>query len=143
MHELSIALSLIEAVEAKARELGIERVTGVHLRVGSFSGVVPDALRFTWEAATAETVAERSVLQIEEVPLVVYCETCGGEREPHAGAGVACPSCENPARRIMRGPRVGTRRDRSSTLEVEGRNLPSTRAIPVPWTCRTRGFSLV
>jgi hydrogenase nickel incorporation protein HypA/HybF len=103
MHELSIALSLVEAVEAKARELGIDRVTGVHLRVGSFSGVVPDALRFTWEAATAETVAESSALLIEEVPLVVFCETCGGEREPHAGAGVACPSCENPARRIMRG----------------------------------------
>jgi hydrogenase nickel incorporation protein HypA/HybF len=103
VHELSIVLSLVEAIEAKARDLGIERVTGVHLRVGSFSGVVPDALRFTWEAATAETVAASSALLIEEVPLVVYCETCRGERQPNAGAGIACPSCEHPARRIVSG----------------------------------------
>jgi hydrogenase nickel incorporation protein HypA/HybF len=103
MHEITVALSLLEGVEATAREQGIERVSALHLRVGALSGVVRDALLFSWEVASAETICEGSQLHIEEIPLVVFCERCGVERAPRPGTGLVCPECETPSARIVRG----------------------------------------
>ena len=43
MHELSIALGLVEAAQEEAERLHA-RVSAVHLRLGALSGVVPEAL---------------------------------------------------------------------------------------------------
>lgn len=103
MHEIGVALSVLEGVQASALEQGIERVSAVHLRVGALSGIVRDALLFSWEIATAETIAAGSRLCIEEIPLVVYCERCAGERAPLPGSGLRCPECATPSPRIVRG----------------------------------------
>lgn len=103
MHELSLALGLIESVsEAAARE-GAEHVTAVHLRLGALSGVVRDALAFSWELASADTIAAGSELRIEEIPLAVYCPACRGERAPLPGHGLVCPECGAVAATIVRG----------------------------------------
>lgn len=103
MHEISVALSLLEGVESTAREQGIDRVAAVHVRVGALSGVVRDALVFSWDVVTAETICEGSLLRVEEVPLVIYCERCEGERAPRPGSGLLCPECANVSPRIVRG----------------------------------------
>jgi hydrogenase nickel incorporation protein HypA/HybF len=103
VHEISVALSLLEGVESTAREQGIDRVAAVHVRVGALSGVVRDALVFSWDVVTAETICEGSQLRVEEVPLVIYCERCEGERAPRPGSGLLCPECANVAPRIVRG----------------------------------------
>ena len=65
MHELSIATSIVEiASEEAARHSG--RVEAVHLRVGAMSGVVKEALEFSWELACAETAIQGARLEIEE-----------------------------------------------------------------------------
>jgi hydrogenase nickel incorporation protein HypA/HybF len=103
VHELSIALSLLESVgEAAARE-DARRVTAVHVRLGAMSGVVRDALCFSWDLASAHTVAAGSELRVEEVPLVVYCPVCEAERSPSPGHGLVCPLCETVAPAILRG----------------------------------------
>ena len=103
MHELSVALNLLEGVQETAARDGIRKVLAVHVRVGALSGIAPDALRFSWELATAGTVAADSALRIEDVPLVVFCEKCAAEREPRAATGLACPSCGSACPRIVRG----------------------------------------
>jgi hydrogenase nickel incorporation protein HypA/HybF len=103
LHEISVALSLLEGVEATAREQGIERVATVHVRVGALSGIVRDALLFSWDVVTAETICENSRLNVEEVPLVVFCERCGAERAPRPGSGLLCPECESVCPRVVRG----------------------------------------
>jgi hydrogenase nickel incorporation protein HypA/HybF len=103
LHEITVALSLIEGIEETARTQGIERVTTVHVRIGALSGIVRDALLFSWDVATVQTVAEGSRLCIEEVPLVVFCERCENERSPRAGTGLLCPTCGTPSPRIVRG----------------------------------------
>jgi len=103
VHEITVALSLLEGVQATASEQGIERVCAVHVRVGALSGVVRDALLFSWDVATVETVAEGSRLHIEEIPLVVFCDRCEGERAPRPGSGLLCPDCGMPAPHIVRG----------------------------------------
>ncbi len=103
VHEITVALGLLEGVEMTAHAQGIEHVNVVHVRVGALSGVVRDALLFSWDVATADTVAAGSRLCIEEIPLVVFCERCEGERAPHPGSGLLCPQCGTPAPRIVHG----------------------------------------
>ena len=103
MHELSVALNLLEGVQETAARDGILKVLAVHVRVGALSGIAPDALRFSWELATAGTVAADSALRIEDVPLVVYCERCAGERAPRAASGLTCPACGSACPTIVRG----------------------------------------
>lgn len=103
MHEITVALSVLDGVRATAIEQGIERVSAVHIRVGALSGVVRDALLFSWDVATTETIAEGSRLCIEEIPLVVFCEFCEDERAPRPGSGLLCPDCGTPSPRIVRG----------------------------------------
>jgi len=52
VHELSIALNLVEIVEEAARRAGAECVVAVHLRLGAMSGVVREALEFCFPLAS-------------------------------------------------------------------------------------------
>jgi hydrogenase nickel incorporation protein HypA/HybF len=103
LHELSVALSLIDGITESARRDGFERVLAVRVRVGALSGVAPDALRFSWNLATVGTLAADSALEIEDVPLAVYCDRCAAERAPRAASGLICPECSNVCPRIVRG----------------------------------------
>jgi len=65
VHELSIAVSLIEAVEEEAaKHKGT--VEAVHLRLGAMSGVVKDALCFGFEVAREGTCLAAARLIVEE-----------------------------------------------------------------------------
>ncbi|MDP9024998.1 MAG: hydrogenase maturation nickel metallochaperone HypA [Candidatus Eremiobacteraeota bacterium] len=65
-------MSLLEGVTEEAAKQRIGRVSAVHVRLGAMSGVVRDALAFSWELAAADTVAAGSRLVIEEIPLAVF-----------------------------------------------------------------------
>ncbi|MGC2658972.1 MAG: hydrogenase maturation nickel metallochaperone HypA, partial [Bryobacteraceae bacterium] len=69
MHELSIALSIIEGAEEEVFRQGGGHVCAVHLRLGPLSGVVKDALMFSYDLACEGTLLEGSRLIIEEVPI--------------------------------------------------------------------------
>ncbi len=103
IHELSIALSLLDEIgDAAARE-GASRVTSVRLRIGRLSGVTADALTFAWDLARADTVASEAELRIEEIPVTVMCAQCRREGEPREGGGLICNACGAPAPTILRG----------------------------------------
>ena len=65
MHELSIAISLVDAAIEEAARLGVERVQAIHLRLGARSGVVPDALATSYEVARQGTPLQAARLVIE------------------------------------------------------------------------------
>jgi hydrogenase nickel incorporation protein HypA/HybF len=67
MHELSIATSIVElASEEAGRQPG--RVETVYLRLGLLSGVVKDALLFSWDLACDQTPIAGAKLAIEDAP---------------------------------------------------------------------------
>jgi hydrogenase nickel incorporation protein HypA/HybF len=103
LHEVSVALSLLENIESEAREQAIERVAAVRVRLGTLSGIARDALLFSWDVVTADTICQGSRLEIEEVPLAIFCRHCAAEREPHPGYGVLCPACGSVSSQIVRG----------------------------------------
>jgi len=103
MHELSIALSLVEAACEKAAELGGVRVEALRLRLGPLSGVVRDALLFSFELATAGTPIEGARLDIEDVPVVVFCPSCRAERELPSIQHFRCPVCDTLTPEVIQG----------------------------------------
>lgn len=68
MHELSIAMSILESVEEEVEQRQCGTVEAVHIRVGEQSGVVPDALRFAYQVAVQETQFAGCRLVIEPAP---------------------------------------------------------------------------
>ncbi len=122
MHELSIAMSLVEIASEEASRLGTGRVTAVHVRVGALSGVVADALQFSWDLATADTAVAGARLQIEEVPVTIYCERCAAERTLPSPQRFRCPVCDELALQIRGG------RDLAMTaLEVDDEHAGAHR----------------
>lgn len=103
MHELSIALSMIEmATEEAARQGGV-KVNALHLKLGQLSGVVKDALLFSWEVACEGTSLAGSRLEIEEIPVVVFCEKCTANRTLDSINKFFCPVCRAPTSEIVQG----------------------------------------
>lgn len=103
MHELSIAQCLIEsACEAAAAE-GAARVTRLHTRIGALSGVVKEALLFSFELAAEGTLCAGAVLEIEEVPITVYCSQCDAPRSLADAWSFVCPVCGAPTPKVLGG----------------------------------------
>ena len=68
MHELSIALSIIEGVEEELTKHEGASVSVVHLRMGPLSGVAKEALLFSYDIACEGTRLQGSTLKIEDMP---------------------------------------------------------------------------
>src|SRR5262245_36129222 len=92
MHELSIAVSLIEMASEEAERLGVQ-VEALHLRLGALSGVVREALLFSFDLAAEGTAIAGARLEIEDVPVVVYCPACREERLLPGLQSFLCPVC--------------------------------------------------
>lgn len=92
MHEVGIAQEILQQALTAAEANGISRIARLHLKVGAFSGVVEDALRFSFEVISRETKAEGAALEVDNIPLTAYCLGCGktSEIEPIL---FQCPSC--------------------------------------------------
>ena len=67
MHELSIAISMIDQITEESANRGGLDVEAVHLRLGVFSGVDKDALLFSWELACEGSCLEGTRLVIETI----------------------------------------------------------------------------
>jgi len=102
MHELSIAMSIVDAVLEEAQQRGV-RVSAVHLRLGALSSVVKDALLFSYEVACQDTPLEGSHLIVEDVPVVVFCSHCNQRRTLASVQLFACPECGTPTGHVVQG----------------------------------------
>jgi hydrogenase nickel incorporation protein HypA/HybF len=103
MHELSIALSILDVVEEEMERQGGAPVEAIHVRLGPLSGVVKDALLSAYELAVEQTAFEHSRLIIEEVPIAIYCAKCEAERTVHSAQCLCCVECDTPASEVLRG----------------------------------------
>ena len=102
MHELSIAMSIVDAAMEEAQRRGVQ-VSAVHLRLGALSGVVKDALMFSYEVACQDTALQGSQLIVEDVPVIVYCSQCQKERTLESVQLFQCPECGTPTMDIRQG----------------------------------------
>jgi hydrogenase nickel incorporation protein HypA/HybF len=102
MHELSLAMNLVDAVEEEAaRHTGT--VEAIHLRLGQLSGVVKEALSSGFEMAREGTALAATRLIIEEVPIAVWCPVCQAEQPAVSQQWLCCARCGTPAPDVVHG----------------------------------------
>ncbi len=77
MHELSIALRVIEIAREEAARSGAEKITGVELEVGELSGVMIDALEFAFSSVKEEKGLENLRVDVHIIPAAARCRECG------------------------------------------------------------------
>lgn len=103
MHELSIAQSIAEAVEAKAIDCKAAHIRCVRLRIGEASGIVSDSLEFCFEMlAHSSPVLEGAHLLIDHVPHRAYCRHCD-EAFPVIHFIAQCPTCQEWSNEVISG----------------------------------------
>ena len=90
------------AAEEAARRGGVQ-VSAIHLKLGSLSGVVKEALLFSYEVACEGTTLEGSRLVIEDVPVMFYCPSCCEETAIISIQQFCCAVCHAPASQVVRG----------------------------------------
>ncbi len=103
MHELSIALSILEVVGEEMERRGNVRVEAIHLKLGPLSGVVKDALVSAFELASEQTDFAQCSLVIEDVPISIHCSRCNAERPVHSIQSFYCVDCGTPASEVVHG----------------------------------------
>lgn len=103
MHELSIALSILDVAGEEVERRGSPQVEAIHLRLGPLAGVVPEALISAYELAREATPFAASRLIIEEVPIVVYCPSCDAERPVRSMQDFTCAVCGTAAAKLIHG----------------------------------------
>ncbi|WP_035358994.1 hydrogenase maturation nickel metallochaperone HypA [Edaphobacter aggregans] len=102
MHELSIAMSIVEMAQEEAERRDV-RIDAVHLELGPLAGVVAEALLFSYEMACGGTQLEGSRLVIKEVPIEVYCGACDAQRTLSSMQWFCCPVCGTPTAKVIHG----------------------------------------
>lgn len=103
MHELSIAMSILDIAEEESRQRGGIRISAVHLRLGLLSGVVKDALLFAYEIARHDTPLAAAQLVVEEVPGLIFCPACDARRPVGSPEWFCCPECGALASELVQG----------------------------------------
>jgi hydrogenase nickel incorporation protein HypA/HybF len=103
MHELSIAIRIVELAQEEAARRRDIQVTAVHLKLGALSGVVKEALLSCYEMACAGTLLEGSRLVVEDVPVVIFCSHCRAQRPLSSVQLFCCPECDTPTSEIVQG----------------------------------------
>lgn len=101
MHELAICEALVEQLTALAGQHRWSGYSRVWVRVGLLSGVVPEALDFTFGAIAEGTPAEGAELVLETEPGQFNCAVCGEIELSHFG--FACPQCDGPLKLLRAG----------------------------------------
>jgi hydrogenase nickel incorporation protein HypA/HybF len=103
MHELSIAMSIVDLAREEADCRGGVHIMAVHLRLGALSGVVKDALLSCYEMACEGTPLAGSQLVVEEVPVLVFCSQCDGLRPVHSTQLFRCSECGTATGDVVQG----------------------------------------
>lgn len=132
MHEMSVALAVIDQVEtAAAQTRDVTAVRSVRLRVGELAGVVPDSLAFCFELACAGTLLEGAELVTEPVPGRARCTPCAHEWAVGMPPRLTCPECGGAEVELLSGREL-------QIAEVDWEDGDPPRAYarePIPEEC--------
>lgn len=102
MHELAITQSILDIAQRAAAEHRVQRIREIRIKIGDYSGVVPQCIQYYFDVISRDTVAQGAVLRMERLPIVMRCETCGweGTVDKHH---IQCASCGGTQLKLLQG----------------------------------------
>lgn len=102
MHELSLAVNVLEIVERTLRKTRAQQIVSIKLEIGLLSAVEPDALRFAMDALLPESVASGARIDYQVVTGRAHCRQCDKDFELDFLYD-ACPLCDSFDKEILAG----------------------------------------
>jgi hydrogenase nickel incorporation protein HypA/HybF len=102
MHELSIAISIVDTAIAHLEMATAERVAEVELDIGTLSGIEYELLESALGIASRKTVLEKTKFRINRVEPVAECPVCENLYTPDRIYS-SCPECKEEGIRLIRG----------------------------------------
>ncbi len=80
MHEAAVANAILEHVERRLADADEAVVASVHVRIGEFSNVDPESLRFAFDSLKSScAICREATLVVESAPAFAVCSE-GGHR---------------------------------------------------------------
>lgn len=102
MHEMSIAMNIVDIACREAQKDGAQSISMIELDVGSLAGVMIDSLTFCYDAVCKDTLAADSALKINEIPAMATCRKCAHSFMIDSFVAL-CPQCESYEIDIIQG----------------------------------------
>jgi hydrogenase nickel incorporation protein HypA/HybF len=102
MHELSIAVSIVELAEEEALKANSTSISKIEIEIGTMAGVETEALQFCWESAIEGTMAQKAELVILKIQAEARCLDCGKDFTIEHFF-TECPSCHSFRYEITKG----------------------------------------
>lgn len=76
MHELSIAINIVEIAREEAEKARAKSVSKLVLEIGKMSGVMPEALEMAMQEAIQTTLLQNTDIQYNYVDAIASCTDC-------------------------------------------------------------------
>jgi len=125
MHEVSLALGMVDELIKIADKNNAKSILTVNLKIGKMSGIVTDSLKFAFDAVKLEhPILTSTEISIEEIPLVYECIDCGrtfspqdnsaGADRPEDSVFPSCRDCNSYNLKVLSGEEMDI-----ANLEVE------------------------
>lgn len=102
MHEVSIAQSIVDTLEAEMEEEQYASVREIHVKVGILSSIEHKLLEHVFGFVTEGGPFEKSRLCTQLVEVVAKCEKCGDNFKVE-NYHFVCPQCDTPSSTIVEG----------------------------------------
>jgi hydrogenase nickel incorporation protein HypA/HybF len=102
MHELSLAMDVIDLVKREADKNGVTCVEEVLIEIGDLSGVEADIFLSALQMVVKDTLLENAVIKINHTPGKGRCRSCNLEFKMKTFFD-PCPHCKSFTSEIMDG----------------------------------------
>ena len=102
MHELSIALGIVDIAEKETKKANKNKVDLIELEIGTLAGIEFDSLDFVWPSAVKNTVLEHSEKRINIIEGEAKCGDCDHIFKLK-NVFDPCPRCNSYLKHIIKG----------------------------------------
>lgn len=117
MHELSIAMGIVELAEKEAKKAGGEVIESIELEIGKLSGVEIEALDFAWPVAVKGTMLANAKRTVINPSGKAKCIDCGFVFDVEQLYD-SCPKCNSYLKDIFQGKEL-----RIKAITIDDNNL--------------------
>jgi len=102
MHELSIAMGIVDIAQKEIDKVNAKKVDVIELEIGTLAGIEFDALDFVWPSAVKNTVLENATKKIKIIHGEAQCSDCETVFKLD-NIYDACPNCKSYLKGILKG----------------------------------------
>jgi hydrogenase nickel incorporation protein HypA/HybF len=102
MHEMTIALNIIDIATKESAKANASRINNIEIEIGSMSGVDVSALKFALDIAVKNTMLENSNITMIPVNAKVECMQCKSVFHLE-DFYQTCPGCDSLTFNVIQG----------------------------------------